>query len=179
GPMHGVARLVSWTVEEVKQAGEHVRVVMSTRSDDATRATWPNDFELRHIVTFGPTLEMLLEVRNTSNKSWKFEEALHTYYAVGDVRQCTVDGLGGVTFIDKVQDGERRRQDDPIVKMTGQTDRVYAGTKTTCVIADPANRRKIRVAKQNSNSTVVWNPWDEKIKTMADLAEADWPHFLC
>jgi glucose-6-phosphate 1-epimerase len=179
GPMHGVARLKSWDVREVKQAGEHVRVILGTKSDEQTLALWPNDFELTFAVTFGPTLEMILEVRNTSKHSWKFEEALHTYYAVGDVRQASVEGLGGTTFIDKVQNGERRRQDESILKMTGQTDRVYVNTKATCIIDDAANGRKIRVAKENSNSTVVWNPWDERIRSMADFQEQDWPHFLC
>lgn len=179
GPMHGFVRLQSWNVREVKQAGEHVRVIMAISSDDQTRAIWPNDFGASLTVTFGPALEMVLEVRNTSNKPWNFEEALHTYYAVGDVRQCSVDGLGGTEFIDKLRAGERRRQDEPILKMTGLIDRVYLNTKAACVIDDAAGSRKIRVGKENSNSTVVWNPWDEKIKAMADFQAADWPHFLC
>ena len=177
--MHGFVRTRSWSVEEVKQAGEHVRVVMATKSDAATRQLWPNDFEIRHIVTFGPSLEMVLQVRNTSPNAFKFEEALHTYFALGDVRRSTVEGLGGVEFIDKVQGGERFKQPEAILKMTGQTDRVYVNTKSTCVVDDPAGERKIRIAKDNSNSTVVWNPWDEKIKTMADLDPADWTRYMC
>lgn len=177
--MHGFVRTRSWSLDAVERIGEGVRVVMSTQSDDQTRALWPNDFELRHIVTFGPALEMVLEVRNTSGKAFKFEEALHSYFPLGDVRRASVEGLGGVEFIDKVQGSGRFKQQEPILKMTGQTDRVYVNTTATCVIDDAAGGRKVRIAKEHSNSTVVWNPWDERIKQMGDLDPADWTRYMC
>ena len=41
---------------------------------------------------------------------------------------------------------------------------------TACVIDDPGNQRKIRIAKEGSNSTVVWNPWSDKAKAMLERA---------
>jgi D-hexose-6-phosphate mutarotase len=58
-------------------------------------------------------------------------------------------------------------------------DRVYRNTAATVTISDPLLGRRIFVAKENSNSTVVWNPWSDKVTTMADIPPADWPKFIC
>jgi glucose-6-phosphate 1-epimerase len=36
---------------------------------------------------------MELEVRNTAAEEQTFEEALHTYFAIGDIRQVSITGL--------------------------------------------------------------------------------------
>ncbi len=59
--------------------------------------------------------------------------------------------------------------------ITAFTDRIYPATTATCVIHDPAWRRRLIVGKANSNTTVVFNPWKE----MADLDANDWHEFLC
>jgi glucose-6-phosphate 1-epimerase len=99
--------------------------------------------------------------------------------AVGDVRTVTIDGLSGTAYLDKNRGMDQYRQDEPTLKLTGPTDRVYLNTAAACVIDDKVNSRRITVAKENSNSTVVWNPWADKIVSMADLDAAQWPSFLC
>src|SRR5207249_1231571 len=96
--LHGFVRTRPWNVSEVRQAGDTVRASFALASDEQTRAIWPHDFELRFSATFGPSLEMELEVKNTSGQPIQFEEALHTYLAVGDVRAATIDGLAGTPF---------------------------------------------------------------------------------
>jgi glucose-6-phosphate 1-epimerase len=177
--MHGFVRTRPWEVAEVKKTAAGVKTVMTFASSGETRAIWDHDFELRLAVTFGPSLEMELQVRNPSPQPIKFEEALHTYLAVGDVRTVTIEGLGGTDYVDKVAGLDRATQDDPILKLTGLTDRVYMDTKATCIVDDKVNGRKISVAKKESNSTVVWNPWADKITSMADLDADIWPNFLC
>ena len=127
---------------------------------------------------------MELQVTNRSDRPFTFEQALHTYFSVGDVRTVTIGGLGGASFIDKNAGPEARRQEEAEegLKLTGPTDRVYQDTQATCVIDDPAppgNGRKISIAKENSNSTVVWNPWSDMITAMADLDPQEWPRFVC
>ena len=39
--------------------------------------------------------------------------------------------------------------------------------------------RVIEVAKSDSLSTVVWNPWIEKAKRMSDFGDDEWPQMLC
>jgi len=70
-------------------------------------------------------------------------------------------------------------QADAILKLAGPTDRVYLPTRATCTIDDKVNRRRITVAKENSDVTVVWNPWSDKIVSFADFDAQEWTGFLC
>jgi glucose-6-phosphate 1-epimerase len=169
-PMHGLVRTRTWDVESVTREGDGVRAAMTIATPEA---------QVRFVVTFAAALAMELQVRNTSTQSLRFEEALHTYFTVGDVRTITIDGLGGTEFLDKEKGHSRFRQTEPRLKLTGVTDRVYVNTPATCVIDDPGNSRRITVAKEHSASTVVWNPWDEKIKAMADLDPSEWTKYVC
>ena len=168
-PMHGLVRTRAWEVESVERQGEDVRVVMTVMQEVPVRFT----------ATFGSSLALELEVRNTSAEPLRFEEALHTYFAVGDVRSIAIDGLGGTEYLDKEQGHGRFRQQEATLRLGGVTDRVYVNTPAACVIDDAANGRRITIAKEHSASTVVWNPWAEKIRTMADLDPQDWTKYVC
>lgn len=179
-PVHGFARLREWTIESTStNSNGEVVIVLSLKSDDATRKIWPADFTARHVITFGSALQMKLEIRNTGGKPIQFEEALHTYIAVGDIRQTTVEGLAGTSYLDKVAQPQIRRQDDPIIRFAGETDRIYLDTQSTCIVFDPVFDRRIEIAKSGSDATVVWNPWINKSKAMPDFGDDEWPGMLC
>ena len=74
---------------------------MKFTSDAASRAVWPHDdLLLRHRVTVGNELAMTLELTNTGSAPQKVEEALHTYFTVGDIKQVRVKGLAGTPATD-------------------------------------------------------------------------------
>lgn len=177
-PAHGIARVLPWGVEDVRVTGGTVALTLSLHPSDATQKWWPHEFEARFTVTVGSSLEMSLQIRNTSPAAFAFEEALHTYFTVSDVRNVRVDGLSGTDYLDKV-DGFKRKQQEGPVTISGETDRVYIDTTATCVLDDPGLRRRIFVEKVNSASTVVWNPWIAKAKAMADFGEEAWPGMIC
>jgi glucose-6-phosphate 1-epimerase len=177
-PAHGFARTLTWDVRQIMQADEQVLVSLGLQSSDATRRWLPNDFDLTYTVLVGTTLEMTLEVHNTSPLPLSFEEALHTYFVVGDVRQVSIDGLSGRTFIDKTAAGQRKQQTGPI-RIERETDRVYLNTFDTVTVDDPSLSRRIIISKQGSDTTVVWNPWIDKAKAMSDFGDDEWPHMLC
>jgi glucose-6-phosphate 1-epimerase len=178
-PMHGFVRLKEWNVDSISQNGKHVEVALSTAADDATRAVWPHEFLLKHVIRVGRTLEMSLIVENKGTESFLFEEALHTYYSVSDVLQTNITGLQGVTYLDKNQNMAVVTQTEDQIVINGKNDRVYLNTQGACVLTDPRGRRKITVAKEQSNSTVVWCPWQMTPAGMADLGEGQWQRMVC
>lgn len=179
-PMHGFARTRSWEVESLESWGDQVvSLVLRLVADDATRAAWPHDFLLRHRITIGATLEMSLEVENWCREPFTFEEALHSYFQVRDVEQIEVAGLQGVDYLDKTDGFRRKKEEAEAIRLTGETDRIYLDTKSACVIRDPAWDRAIRIQKEGSDTTVVWNPWDKKAAALADMAPTEWKHFVC
>jgi glucose-6-phosphate 1-epimerase len=177
-PAHGFARLRAWNLDSIKLNGEAVTVSMTLSSDDSTRQWWPADFRLTYRATFGHELTMELALENTGISPLRFEEALHTYYRIGDMSKARVTGLDGVRYLDKTDSGNEKIQHGDVVILS-ETDRVYLNTKDIVEIVDPVLRRRITVAKEHSLTTVVWNPWLAKAQAMADLGDTAWPNMVC
>jgi len=178
-PAHGFVRARTWQLDAVEQHGDAVSVTMSTESDDGTRQWWPADFRTTYRVTFGAELVLELTTGNTGNAPLRLEEALHTYYKVGDATQARITGLEGHWYIDKTDSFREKLQRVADLVLTSTTDRVYLNTQHTLELTDPVLQRKISVAKQNSRTTVVWNPWPEKARELKDLGETQWKTMLC
>ncbi len=177
-PSHGVVRTKAWQLDSVAQDAEFVTVTLSTSSDAGTLAWWPHTFHLVHRLRIGPVLEQELAMTNTGSEPLRFEEALHTYYRVGAAAALRIRGLDGVTYLDNTDGNREKRQAGDIV-FTAQTDRAYLDTTHAVEMADPVLRRRIRVDKQDSRSTVVWNPWSTGAQTMADLGDDEWQTMAC
>lgn len=177
-PAHGIARTADWSVIETKPTGSVVSLTLALFPSDSTRGFFPHDFELRYVVSVSASLTVSLEVQNRSAAAFTFEEALHTYLSVGDVREVSIDGLSGRTYIDKTASGARAQQRGPI-RIERETDRVYLDTSDEVRVTDPALRRRLLVSKADSQTTVVWNPWIDKAKALSDFGDDEWPEMLC
>jgi len=177
-PAHGFVRAKPWQLDSIVAKGDAVTVSMSTASDAGSKKLWPGEFRLVHRATFGAELTMELEMMNTGTAALRFEEALHSYFRVGDAAKARVRGLDGIHYLDKT-DGNRDKTQQGDVVIAKETDSVYLDTAHSVVIEDPTLRRRIRVSKENSVATVVWNPWIEKAKAMADLGDDEWKSFVC
>jgi glucose-6-phosphate 1-epimerase len=178
-PFHGIVRTVQWDVVSTQLLpGAEVSVVMKTHSDAATRKFFPHDFEIENHVTFGKQLRMELAVINSGDAPMSFSDVQHNYFMVGAVDQAAVGGLDGVEYVDKVDSGQRKKQTGEI-SFDNQVDRVYLNTRSPLTITDRSLKRKILVEKQGSSATVVWNPGQQRARTIADLGADDWPHMLC
>jgi glucose-6-phosphate 1-epimerase len=176
---HGFVRTMEWKVDSATKTDDAVKLTLSLKSEEKTRAIWPFDFQLRYTVTVGSKLNLALEVTNTGSQPIEFEEALHTYFPVADIARAQVTGLENTEYLDKVQANKKVPQGKTPVTFAGETDRIYLGTRGTCIIHDPAGNQTITVAKNASNETVVWNPWIAKAKTMTDLGDGEWTRMLC
>jgi glucose-6-phosphate 1-epimerase len=180
GPSHGFARLLEWELTGAEQASDG-NIVVSLRlvSNEATRQEWPGEFEVDYRVTVGTALGLELSVRNTGSEPMRMEEALHTYLAVSDVRKVHIEGLAGVTYSDRVGTPHTETEGSTPIHIMGETDRIYLNTQGTCVVGDPGWGRRLIVEKTGSNTTVVWNPWIDKAKALADFGDEEWPSMLC
>jgi glucose-6-phosphate 1-epimerase len=177
-PAHGVVRTTAWRLESIVQVGDAVAVSMFVESNESTHRWWPADFRLVYRVTFGSELSLELVVRNTGSNSLRFEEALHTYFRVGQIEKALLQGLSAVHYVDKTDSNRQKTQQGPIV-ITSETDRVYLNTQCPIALEDHALCRRIDVAKENSFTTVVWNPWIEKAGAMSDFGDAEWKQMIC
>lgn len=177
-PAHGLVRSKSWQLEAITHADNNVTVALSTSADETTRKYLLGEFHVLFCVTFGEQLRLELIVANRGDISFRFEEAMHSYYRVGNVPAAKLHGLAGVTYIDKT-DGRKEKHQRGDLVLTGETDRIYRNTSAPVEIEDPALRRRVVIAKEGSRDTVVWNPWADKAKAMSDMGSEEWRQFVC
>jgi glucose-6-phosphate 1-epimerase len=177
-PAHGFVRTKSWQLESIVQQEEGIVVTMFTESDHETHRWWPADFHLVYRVTFGSELRLRLACTNTGSEALRFEEALHTYNGVAEIASVRLHGLDTAHFLDNT-DSNREKSQLGDVAITSQTDNAFMNTQNAVEVRDPKLRRQIRLEKDGSNTTVVWNPWREGAAGLRDLGEGEWTQFLC
>jgi len=177
-PAHGLVRTTMWRLESIVEEEGRVIVSMGTESTAQTRHWSPAEFRLVHRVQFGSELRLELVCTNTGASSLRFEEALHTYNRVAEVGRVRLEGLDKVRFLDNTDRNKEKTQDGE-VEITAPTDNAYFDTAGDIDLLDPAMRRRIRLRKSNSATTVVWNPWRDGAASFADLGEGEWKQFLC
>ncbi len=178
-PAHGFVRTKDWHLESITEMpSESVCVYLSTESDEASRRWWPFDFRLEYRITVGARLKLELRMKNTGQSTLQFEEALHTYFDVGDVEQVGIRGLDRVAYLDN-RDGNRRKTQMGELRLSAQTDSAFVGTSGPVEIVDEVLRRTLKTEKRNSNSTIVWNPWRDGAASMADFGADEWRRMLC
>jgi len=176
-PFHGFVRTALWSVLDTETVADGAtRVRLRTGDSAQTPALWPHAFELEIDVTVGPELRVELIASNRGQAPWTCTGALHTYLSVGDVAQIAIHGLDGCSY---VEDAPGRRLQQGPVTIDREVDRVYLDTAATCTVEDPGLGRRIRVAKSGSRSTVVWNPWVDKARRMADFGDDEYRRMVC
>jgi glucose-6-phosphate 1-epimerase len=177
-PAHGFVRTKSWNLESIKTQGEDVAVTMSTSSDDATKKWWPHEFRAKLRVTFGRNLKLEFSVENAGTNECHYEEALHTYYLVGDIASARVQGLDGASYLDNT-DSNREKKQAGEVGVGKATDSAYVNNDGALDVVDPVLQRRTHIRKENSRTTVIWNPWKEAAEKMSDMGTEEWKKMLC
>lgn len=177
-PTHGFVRTKSWHLDSIEQTEDGVSVTMFTDNSKSTQKWWPPEFRLLYRATFGAELVLELVATNTSSAPLRFEEALHAYYKVGDATKTSIYGLDHTQYLDKT-DSFREKTQSGDVLIKAETDRVYLDTEKPLRMVDGVLHRKTVVTKENSRTTVIWNPFPEKAAALKDLGQDQWKSFVC
>jgi glucose-6-phosphate 1-epimerase len=155
-----------------------VRGLRSARRSSETLALFPHAFRATLRVSVGRELSLAFEVENTGDAALDYELALHTYLSVSDVRAVELRGLEAASFDDKVSGARGVIEPAAPLRIGAETDRVYDSSGRVTVL-DAARQRRLLVDKTRSSTTVVWNPWLDKARRMADFGDDEWPQMLC
>ncbi|WP_166804608.1 D-hexose-6-phosphate mutarotase [Cryobacterium algoritolerans] len=177
-PAHGFARLAEWELVGARDDGQAVAVTLRLSDSPATRATaWPHRFEALYTVTVGARLTLALTVTNRDTDAVGFEEALHSYLAVDDIRATEIGGLEGAPYLDQLHGMSVETETGP-VRFTAETDRIYLDSPAATIVTD-GSRRTVSIATGGSRSTIVWNPWIAKAASMGDFGDDEWTGMVC
>ena len=183
---HGPVRNVTWKVVAC-QADDNGSLLLGLEPDrtapggDAVDA-YARHLEVRLDIELGTALRMALSTHNSGPEPFALTQALHTYFAVGDVEQVQLQGVEGLRYDSRV-DGTQGNLQVGAFQLQTLCDNTYAQTNLQTehhyLLTDPAWQRQISLTTQGSQSAVVWNPGAEGAAAMADVPDAAWKDFLC
>jgi len=166
-PGHGFARTVMWDVIATG-VGKNGATSITFAIADINASMWSKNVPVEIHMMIGKNLKIGLATHNKGKETVTVGDALHTYFAVGDVTKVAIRGLDGCDYIDKMADNQRKNQNGKVF-IEQEVDRIYLDGGQDVVIEDEVNQRRICIEKTDSHSTIVWNPWIEKCKSMGDF----------
>ncbi|MDN3521832.1 D-hexose-6-phosphate mutarotase [Halomonas ramblicola] len=167
GPLHGPARKAQWRLDAVDEHEEGVELHL------APQERLHGQLSPRAVIQANANrLHVELITEHTGETPVKMSGALHTYFAVADAHACRVEGLAGARYLDKLADFAEREQQGTL-GVRGPLDRIYH-TNAELILDDGV--RRLRIARQGSDSAVVWHPDDA---LPADTPPAAGRHYLC
>jgi len=177
-PAHGLVRGRDWQLLGIDSSGDAVQLSFTLPETQGDLPGWPHQVELTLTIRMGEDLSLDLTSRNLGNDPVTLSQALHSYFAVSDVRSVSVEGVKGRDYIETLADWEQRTQQADLT-FSGETDRIYLDTPAELAIVDPAWNRRVRVSTRGSQSAVIWNPWTERAAQLPDMADDGWQRMLC
>ncbi|KRG61967.1 epimerase [Stenotrophomonas humi] len=176
-PAHGFVRTVAWQLRDAKREADGSIVL--------TLAPPPMEnlgLRLQMLLRIGRTLEQELITENTGSQATSFTQALHNYFNVSDALKVDVTGLDGLTYLDKLDNGNTHVQKgdwnlrDP--RDPGRSDRLYIQAGGHYVLRDPGFKRAIDITTTGSRTAVLWNAGEAGAAKMDDIGAA-WRNYVC
>lgn len=169
-PAHGFVRTQAWRVTGSASHEGRARLVLAfdTQVLDQNLSPFRAFAELE--VTLDDKLTVSLTTENRDKRPFTLTEALHSYFLVGDIGATRVHGLESQPFLDQLTATMVAGEPAPVT-INAEIDRIYRANPATVTIDDTVLQRRIRVAKQGSASTVVWNPWIAKAARIGNMGD--------
>ncbi|MDB4889452.1 MAG: Aldose 1-epimerase [Gemmatimonadetes bacterium] len=178
-PKHGFARTSAWTLSEEKKGQDGSAIAVFTlASSTQTQEIWPATFLATLTVrVYASTLRVELEVQNTGAEAFAFTAALHTYLRVHDVRQTELVGLRGTRHRESAAPGVFKADDDEVLRIVGEVDRVYVDAPHRLVMREPD--RELAIEAAGFRDVVVWNPGAARAAELKDMEPQGELRMLC
>jgi len=177
-PQHGFVRLMNWEIESVEEAGQSVKIILTCGDNEFTHRYWKYSFQAKITAVVGKSLQVTLTYVNTDVEPFTCTDALHSYFHISDVKNILVSGLENSAYFQSGHPSLRFHPNEKL-KIEGEENRRYIHHSNTCIIRDEGFKRNIVVKKENSHTTVVWNPWEETSQKMPDFHAGGYKKMLC
>lgn len=177
-PKHGFLRTRMWEASGENCGDDFAMVSLSAADDAGSRSLWPHAFNVEVTVMLEANrLDIELAVDNTGPEPFAFTGALHTYLRVVQVEDAALEGLYGFTYRDAANGDRLVRESGIDLSVSGETDRVYHGVSRPLLLQ--AGNLSVGIHAEGFPDVVVWNPWVDKCRALADMAPEGWRHMLC
>ena len=176
---HGEVRALDWELMGMGEDGDALIVEFIQPKAEGHLPGWPHTVGLKLQIRLDSALNVSLVSFNAGPDDVTLSQALHSYFAISDIKQVSIEGLDGVSYLNTLESWETQNVQAGDITFTGETDRIYQDTPDLISIVDPGWKRRIQIQTIGSNSSVVWNPWIEKTKTLGDMEADGWQNMVC
>ncbi|ARU55462.1 aldose-1-epimerase [Oleiphilus messinensis] len=172
-PAHGIARDSLFQVIGWQESADETQVQLRLHPRQANIG-----LTAEMSISVSTRLQLTLTTTNTSSREIFCSQALHSYFPTSNIRQTIVQGFDNSTYIDALDNWTAKIQRGDIT-FSGETDRVYTGTRNQSNIIDTESGRTIQLQTNGSHSSVIWNPWIEKSQRLSQFDETAYQTMLC
>ena len=170
---HGYVRTQTWQILTSKETETGTTITLQPHT--STGDGFEGDAQLTLAVHVGQQLKIQLRTTNLGDTPLTYHCALHSYFAIADIKQCELLGLSK-QYSDKTRGYQMFDTPKPY-QFSEETDRVHQEQPKVLTITDGKN--KTDVLSSGHDSIVVWNPWQEKSISMVDMADDGYLTMLC
>lgn len=177
-PFHGLVRNIDWQWQAPVREGDELVLRLDCPPAAAGELPgWPCRVAVQLEVRMGQRLTLSLSSCNLGSEAVQISQAMHSYFAISDIRAVQVTGVEGCRYIETLADWQQCVQDGAL-NFAGETDRIYLDLPDTLQILDPQWQRRICL-QGNAGSAVIWNPWNAKAQRLSQFADDAWQRMLC
>ena len=175
-PQHGFARVMHFELLRVDEKDANTtEAVFKLVDSKESRALWDYKFELEVKFTISKKLTIELTTTNRDDKAFTLTQALHSYFAISDIANVSVQGLEGKPRFDALTNKTSLQNEE--ITFHEEFDSVFQEVQNEIVLKD--TKRVIHIKNENSSSVIVWNPWIEKCSRMSAMKPNAYKEFVC
>ena len=179
GMRHGFARVATWQESASGVDNGAAWAEFSLDQNDlqpAIAAAWPFAFALRLRVTVqASALEIGLSVHNTGSQPFPFSAALHSYFAIDQLDQARITGLQRVRYSEETPPDALQAEE--VLQFADKLDRIYHLLPGPLQLESGGDT--LHLAQQGFTDAVIWNPGAQDAAALPDLADDEYPRFVC
>ncbi|CAK9885159.1 MAG: Putative glucose-6-phosphate 1-epimerase [Candidatus Erwinia impunctatus] len=173
-PAHGFARILPWSLTAHDENERNVLLTMTLNSSEQSKKLWPHDFTLLLRFRLGERCEIEMEAHGDFDAT----AAFHSYFAVNDIQQVSVSGLGN-TFIDKVNQSTEGDLSGGKQTYPDRVDRIHTQPEDCSIIHDNSTGSTLEIHHHHHSDVVTWNPGPALSSSMADMPGEGYRHMVC
>lgn len=172
---HGFARVLPWQITNIQESCHEVIITLNLKHSEDTLSVWPFEFDLSATFTLGRSLKVDLTTTNLSSKSIAVTQALHTYFPCRDIANASIEGTANVHATDALNDWQVITNQNN-QRFDQEVDRIF---HTGGPFAFHTGHQRLVLSSNNSQSTIVWNPWSDKAKRLGQYGDERYCEMFC
>jgi len=185
-PAHGFVRSQEWELNSIESSDILTRIEFKY-INSKHEPLWPFATELKYRIEVSDSLNLSLKVINNDSREFTYSQALHSYFAVKDIHKTAIRGFNESIYADALDKNERgewlEKSQHGDISFNQEVDRVYHSAPSPIELLDnslsDSKSKTLKIFSSGTASTVIWNPWIDKSKTLSQFNDDDYKNMVC